>query len=457
MAKKFCWLRRLFKVMVVLAVLLAAGCVAGKYWLIPAAVRWQLRKQLPKYWHGEGTVDEIEFSFFGPIHLRGLSLRDDDGRQWLHVGSVTLTLRDFPGLHPVLTGVEVQDVVVRGHVAGGRLVVPLKPLPDERPDIDKYVSLRNVSVKPITVALVDDRGNAIAWEDIEFKLLGPLPAKHPHYTFSLSRKKKDEDQTLVCDGVTFVATSKSRANLAVSHRLDAEQIEGIRAILSPADSAGRGGALADVLGELVKPKVVAGLLEGALRVQAAGTDPNTLRGRGQLRLTNIRVKRGFGWVARLLAAEGIDLGNQVRSLEAAFHVRGTRIVFDALNVRNDVGSLSVEAGGWIDLSPAAKRQVDLYVVAVANDDVKNILSKIPVAKWGVLAADKLTRVRVSGRWDDPPGKLIRREPIRDLAEGTLEVLRGIAGTGSDVREGAVRTIGELLKFFNGNAKPDKPK
>ena len=39
--------------------------------------------------------------------------------------------------------------------------------------------------------------------------------------------------------------------------------------------------------------------------------------------------------------------------------------------------------------------------------------------------------------------------------GTLEVLRGIGGTGSDVREGAVRTIGELLKIFEN--KPDKPK
>jgi len=455
MTKRRNWLSRIMRVVIALGVLALAGAVAGKYWLIPAAVRWQLNVHLPEHWAGEATIDEIEFNYFSPSRLGGLSLRDDAGREWLHVGSMTLTLRDFPGLHPILTRVDARDVVVRGHTIGGRLAWPLKSPPQWRDNIDQYVKLGRVSVKPITVMLADDRGNTVVWEDIEFELFGPVLSKHPRRRYSLTRKKKD--QTLVCRGVTFVATSNSRVDLAVSHRLNAGETESVLAIFNLASAAGEDGDTSTgIVAVLPGAKASPGLLDGEVRLEGQASDPNTFAGRGRFRLANIRVQHGFGWLDRLLAEAGIDLGNRLRAVDAAFEIQGTRVVFDKLNARYDIGSLSVEAGGWIDLRSAATKQVDLHVVAVANSDIKNILSKIPIAKWGVLAADKLTRVHVSGRWDDPPEKLTRKEPFRDLADGTLEVLRGISGTGLEIGGGAIHTIGELLKFFNGDNKPDKP-
>lgn len=460
MAKRRNWLSRIMRGLIALGVVVLVLSVAGKYWLIPAAVRWQLNVQLSKHWAGEATIDEIEFNYFSPSRLRGLSLRDDAGREWLNVGSMTLTLHNFPGLHPILTHVDARDVVVRGHTIGGRLAWPLKSLPQWRGNIDQYVKLWHVNVEPITFVLADDRGNAVVWEDIEFDLFGPFPfpSKRPAYRYSLTRKTKDETQTLVCRGVTFVATSESRVDLAVSHRLNARETESLLAIFNLTSVTGEDGntptsAAAGTPGAKASP----GLLNGEVHLEGQASDPNTFAGRGRFRLANIRVKHGFGWLDRMLAAAGIDLGNQLRAVDVPFEIRGTRIVFAKSIATCDFGSVSVEPGGWIDLSSRAAKQVDLHVVAVANSDIKNILSKIPIAKWGVLAANKLTRVHVSGRWDDPPDKLTRREPIRNLADGTLEVLRGISGTSLEIGGGAIHTIGELLKYFNGNDKPDKPK
>lgn len=161
--KKRSWAARLRRVVLVLVAAVAFLAVAMQLWIVPAVVRWQLGEKLPEYWSGEATIGTIEFSWFGPTRLRGISLVDDRGRRWARIETVELTLRDFPGLHPVLSEVAVDGVDLRAHFDRGACRLPLLDFPDEPSPLREYVDIRSVVVRNVSVGLVGDGGPELVW------------------------------------------------------------------------------------------------------------------------------------------------------------------------------------------------------------------------------------------------------------------------------------------------------
>lgn len=147
------WPKRIVKVLgiVVLAVVVLA--VAAKYWIVPAVARRQVGKQLAKYWDGTAEIESIDFGFFGPTRVKGLKIKDRQGRTWLSVGSVELVLEGWPGFSPVLTGIKVQSVQGTAHFDAGRCEPPLREFPKESKEPSKYVDLHEIAVNGVRLEL----------------------------------------------------------------------------------------------------------------------------------------------------------------------------------------------------------------------------------------------------------------------------------------------------------------
>jgi len=150
------------------ALLVFLLALAAKFWVVPAVIRHQVRSALGRYWRGQASVDDVEFNYFGPTHLRGLRVTGPARREWAWIGEVTLLLRDWPGLHPYLTAVNVERMRLTAHFAGGRCELPvIVPEASEGAGLGKageYLDVQSVRIKDVSVALVDHgTGSRCGW------------------------------------------------------------------------------------------------------------------------------------------------------------------------------------------------------------------------------------------------------------------------------------------------------
>jgi hypothetical protein len=114
------WGIRLAMVGVVVFVLLRQ-VVAPMFW------RWATREFLDDYWVGSVRIGTVDFSFkTGTAMLHNVSLRDGAGREWVHIDSVTYTLRDWPSLRPILHEIRIDEPAATVYLDDGLANIPLK-------------------------------------------------------------------------------------------------------------------------------------------------------------------------------------------------------------------------------------------------------------------------------------------------------------------------------------------
>jgi len=107
----------------------------------------------------------------------------------------------------------------------------------------------------------------------------------------------------------------------------------------------------------------------------------------------------------------------------------------------------LEPGATIDLQA---RQIDGYVVAAPLSQIAGAIEQLPVVRVFARVKDKLIRLRVKGDWADPPGKLVKKEPIKDLKESTVGFIQDVVKGSGQFGRGMLNRIGGLFK-----AKEDK--
>jgi hypothetical protein len=110
----------------------------------------------------------------------------------------------------------------------------------------------------------------------------------------------------------------------------------------------------------------------------------------------------------------------------------------------------MEPGGKVDLKSG---QLDFYVVAVPIKEIDDLIKRIPVADLFVNLKDRLSRLHVKGHWSEPAAKLITKEPLKDIKEGTIDFLTGTVKTEGQLREGTIKKFKDL--FENLGKKQDK--
>ncbi len=133
-------------------------------------------------------------------------------------------------------------------------------------------------------------------------------------------------------------------------------------------------------------------------------------------------------------------------LHAKFEMRGPRIKLITAEIGNPVYAARVQETtppGWVDLQ---QQTVDMHVVLIPVRQLNQRLGNLPLVGLLVRLRENLTRVRIQGKWSDPPAELIHKEPLTDLKEGTVAFVKGITQTGGQLGQG-------VLSIFEENGGP----
>jgi hypothetical protein len=420
------WFRRLRIILGSLIALLLILGVAGKFWIVPAVMRWEIQKHLSDYWDGTVRIDEVEFNFTSPIRLRGISLIDSERRPWAWVGSVEVTLEGWPGTHPVATQIDVDKVAFTAYCKDGKCRIPIR-FPAERTPgrAAQYVDLHRLSVRGISASVVHDtgaNGDLIREASADFLFTD----KDETTTVSLDIKGSLCEGSIACNGVMVLQEDGADNPTYYQADLTAKNVnfaEFVRVLSG-------------------EKRFRSGEMAGRFDLRGEGTDPRDLRGEGAILLRGADLASS-GAVGEFFESLAIDLGGLVGGMDlgSQFTVSGPLVQIRQARLVNNVSALDVEPGGTVNLE---SQQVDLHVVVAVLNDVKDLFAGLPIPLLNVSAtlAHKLSRVHVKGRWSDPPVKLIRKEPIKDIQESTVELLRGAVSGGG-------KLTGGLLKPFDG--------
>ena len=156
-------------------------------------------------------------------------------------------------------------------------------------------------------------------------------------------------------------------------------------------------------------------------------------------------------IPQIFASAGLSQYEPLRmsDAEAAFKTSGSVVTVERGHISNRFAAIEFEPGGTIDLRA---RQIDGYVVAAPLSQIAGAIEGLPIIKIVARMKDKLMRLRVKGNWRDPPGKLITKEPVKDLKESTVGFLQDVVKGGGQFGRGIVDRLGGLFKTNENKGK-----
>ncbi len=127
--------------------------------------------------------------------------------------------------------------------------------------------------------------------------------------------------------------------------------------------------------------------------------------------------------------------------EAAFTMAWPTMTIKHAHIANKLAAIEAEPGGKVNLQ---KHHVDMHIVAVPFRQLDALMKQIPVVDIFAHLKDKLTRLRIKGNWSDPPNKLITKQPMKDIKDGTAGFLRDVVSSGGQISQGMLKTLGILF-------------
>ena len=417
--------RRLLRVALTAVCLLVALGAAGKWWIVPAVLRWQLDRRLPEYWDGRAELDRVRFAYFGPTVIEGLRLLDRSGRTWVRAERISVRPGDWPGLHPKLRGLEIRGLSFQAHVDDGNCILPLRKLPG---DLVDYVDLHDVRIdgrmEVIEAGRLADRVSLSALVvrrrdggyEVKLDVSDPPLAATAVVTrveqFEMTGSRAAV-RGLLADlaggrlNVSVAAEMREAGRLHVHGRLTARDVELSRV-------------------RLPLSGMTTGRVRGVVTIDADGPDVRTLRGPGTafieaLDLRNIPAAAGVFRRAGLATPSALAAAD----VDAAWSLRGWDVVLDRTRVRLRAGAVDIEPGGTVNVRSG---KMDLHAAVLLLESLRDVARRVPLL--GVLTGltDRLSRFRVRGDWGDPNGVVVTPAPAA-IGEQTVRSLLGAAGSG----------------------------
>jgi hypothetical protein len=189
--------------------------------------------------------------------------------------------------------------------------------------------------------------------------------------------------------------------------------------------------------------------QGSMRLEfeLAGTDRRSLQATGSVFLTDADMG-GMPLVRQVFSVVGMSAREPLKLSDAAgeFVVTDGILLVERAEISNEIGAVEVEKGGTLDLVTG---DVDIYAVGILLKHVRGVVRHLPVIRLFQDLKDKLVRVHVEGNISQPVKRLVRKEPVEDVAAGTFEFIFGVAETGGNLTDAMLRSLGFMP---GGNSK-----
>jgi hypothetical protein len=192
-------------------------------------------------------------------------------------------------------------------------------------------------------------------------------------------------------------------------------------------------------------KAAKGLLTASYSFTGKGRDLAGLKGEALILLDDADM-RVLPVVPQIFAAIGLSSYDPLKmsDAEGIFSTDGPLVTIQRAHIANSFAAVEAEPGGTINLQT---RRIDAHVVGSALKHVDMVIQRVPLINILANLKNKLTRLRVRGNWSDPPSKLITKQPITDIKEGTVGFLRDVVKSGGQLGKGVLDGLGGL--FQNG--------
>jgi len=177
-----------------------------------------------------------------------------------------------------------------------------------------------------------------------------------------------------------------------------------------------------------------------------GKDLQNLTGEGQIFLddADISVIPIVPYIFNTVGLSQLD-PLKMSDAECAFTMTGPVATIKSAHIANRLAAIRAEPGGTINLQT---KQINIYVKAVPLKQVDAIIKRVPIVNIVDNIKDKLTRLNIRGNWSDPPSKLIKKEPIKDIKEATVGFLRDVVNSGGQITQEMRKRFGNSSKVKN---------
>lgn len=140
---------------------------------------------------------------------------------------------------------------------------------------------------------------------------------------------------------------------------------------------------------------------------------------------------------------------KMSDVEATFTTMGPVVTIHSGHISNNFAAIEFEPDATIDLQA---RQIDGYVVVAPLSQIAGAIEGLPIINIFARLKDKLMRLHVKGDWSAPPGKLITKEPVKDLKESTIGFFQDVVKGGGQFGRGILNRLGGLFKTDENKSK-----
>jgi len=233
------YLARLVSLLILSALLTV---IIGHFWLVPAIVSREVEQGLLKFWDGEVKIEDIEINYFGPIHLGKVKFIDKADRECLQTGIVKMVFEKWPGLHPVVTEIEIEALNWQISAPDGKLKLPVAYPSTQSPDLKKRLDIRKLTVNEAEIAITDAQGTKTLYDHLQLF----ATKKDDYYDFLLNKIDSGASESLLAKGTVDLNTSEIQLSLQIKHTVKRPEMAQIFAVLDIPKLSAEGKLAADL-------------------------------------------------------------------------------------------------------------------------------------------------------------------------------------------------------------------
>jgi hypothetical protein len=156
-------------------------------------------------------------------------------------------------------------------------------------------------------------------------------------------------------------------------------------------------------------------------------------------------------IPQIFASAGLSQYEPLKmsDVEATFTTAGPVVTIQSGHISNRFAAIEFEPGATANLQA---EQIDGYVVAAPLNQIAGAIEGLPIINIFAHVKDKLMRLHVKGDWSDPPGKLITKEPIKDLEDSTVGFIQDVVKGSGQFGRGMLDKLGGLFKTNENKSK-----
>ena len=257
------------------------------------------------------------------IYLENLGVTDANGLQWCSVKNADITLKNWPGRRPVLTGIDISRPKVEASLVDGRVKVPAAlPAGGSEQAKNKHLNLQRLTVRDAFVGITDPNGPRITFDNLGLQLV----RRQDYYDIQFTRATPADPNGLTAIATFNPVTSDLELSLQAEMTVGADEMAVVLSALNIPHFSAQGRLATDLM--------IAGCLK----------KPETLRPKGLIKLRD--------WVA------ASNDGAASNSLSTDVRLDGPTLWLENLAIRdaNDREWLSARASevtfeNWPGLRP----------------------------------------------------------------------------------------------------------